>query len=323
MMLEIFTFLTTIFWLSPSTLAEWFNCTQLEPCNNDLTCTATPCVFDCDGLSSCRGITLNCLDNEYCHIYSGRTVDSAASLRDSTINCPKNNTCVFSGSAGNNAFRRATINCGENGECYFLIKQQRNHNRPTTFNATNSKFVRIFRVGPWSGNLPIAIYCPDNGHFGGITCELICSNEPHSCDNITIYAREGFRDVNITEYGTIEQSFTGSTMNCGENFSSSCSIDTTNPNQCASAPTTCETIIAPSFYPSDSPTNIPSVSPTDSPNASPTNAPSTIPTVSPTDVPSVPPTTNPSRVPTALPLASPTIAPSNAPTLSPTDNPTS
>ena len=318
----IFILLVISSWLLIPSLGEWFNCTQIEPCNSDLTCTTTPCVFDCDGLSSCRDITLNCLDNEYCHIYSGRTVAAAASIRDSTVNCPKNNTCVFSGQSGNNAFRGTTINCGEDGECYFLIKQGRNNNRFTSFNAQNSKFVRIFRAGPGNLNLPMDIYCPNNGHLGGITCELICMAEPDACDAISIFAREGFRDVNITEY-THEQSFTNSSMRCGEGFTSSCSIDTTNPNECASAPQTCDTIVAPSFYPSGTPTDVPSVSPTDLPVASPTNAPSTIPTVSPTDIPSVPPTTNPTRAPTALPLASPTIAPSNAPTLSPTDNPTS
>ena len=287
-------FLIIIFCICPLTLGEWFNCTQLAPCNNDLTCTKTPCVFDCDGLSSCREITLNCLDNEYCHIYSGRTVDAAASVRNSIINCPKNHTCVFSGTSGNNAFRYTTINCGENGECYFLIKQSRNNNIFATFNATSSKFVRIFRSAPANAYLPSTIYCPNNGHLGGITCELICSNERDACDDMAIYAREGFRDVNITEYGIIKQNFTSSTMNCGEDFESSCSIDTTNPNQCVSAPQTCDTIIAPSFYPSDTPT----------------------------DIPTMQPTTNPTVAPTTLPFASPTIAPSNAPTLSPTDIPT-
>lgn len=104
-------------------------------------------------------------------------------------------------------------------------------------------------------------------------------------------------------------------------------IAATNGTNSTLAPTDQPTIAAnesaaPSYHPTNPPTESPTVSPTEPPTDPPTPIPTAPPTEKPTPTPTVPPTDPPTPIPTVPPTDPPTPSPTFPPTPSPTDPPT-
>ena len=140
-----------------------------------------------------------------------------------------------------------------------------------------------------------------------------------------IYARNGFRDVIVTEINPGVEWSNGAKMYCGienpsNNWEYSCDLIKTDLNACNSTSipdgATCDNPPTPT----SSPTTEPTIEPTDHPTADPIiKHPTCDPTTDPTSDPTMEPTLNPSIKPTS----DPTIDPTSNPTIDPTDDPTS
>ena len=217
--------------------SETIDCIGDEACRGfqNLTCTQNnPCVINClGGDSSCRFSKITCKDDQPCYINS----EDKHSLRAAEINCPANADCILNGTQDNQGYRDAIINCGVDGSCYFLfdhyVTDVFNFHFFELFNATYSKYVKIYKYGN-RGSVDLAsnITCPiSNDGDGGSNCDIICGATNRACNDMNIFAVEGFNDVNITE--TLDNQFSDSYVYCKSDYSSSCSIGTGDPIKCA------------------------------------------------------------------------------------------
>lgn len=226
-------------------LGEYVDCGNSTCQETTVSCRSGPCIFDCGSLSACQSSVIDCLDDQDCVIIAG----GANSCRNSRINCPNNANCTFTGSAGDDSFRDSIINCGINGSCYFSY-----NNSSTYYNfhwfkilgARRSNRVEIKKYGSKNlnslDNLLSSVYCPVGGNSN--TCNIECGGPSDSCDNLNIYAANGFNDVNIVTTGENDQTFNQSRIFCGSptefheydannyNYPNWCNIDPMNPNQC-------------------------------------------------------------------------------------------
>ena len=216
---------------------ETINCIGTEACRNSQTLTCdedNPCVINCLGDGSCRQSKITCKDDQPCYINSNdRNV-----LRTAEINCPANADCIFNGTQDSAGYRNAKINCGINGSCYFLFKHYvtdiLNFHFFELFNATYSRYVKIYKYGNrGSADLTSNIYCPISNDIdgGGSNCDIICGGTNGACNDMNVFAVQGFNDANITE--TFDNQFTDSNVYCTSDYSTFCTIGTGDPIKCA------------------------------------------------------------------------------------------
>ena len=235
-----------LLWVLPSSFrCETVNCTGVYSCfRTNVTCVEdNPCIIDCLGGASCLFATLTCKDNQPCYINS----DGISAVQLSTVNCPDNNDCIMNGTQANNGFRDSLVNCGINGSCYFLFEYVSGVTNFHFFNmnATHSRYVKMYKFGnPGAAVVISNISCPINNNGGGSSCDIICGGGTRGCDNMYIYAVEGFNDVNITE--TLDNDFGNSYMWCTDDYDIGCAINSTDPTQCVNTNNICNNYVSPS-----------------------------------------------------------------------------
>ena len=220
---------------------ETMNCTGDDAClGSIITCVEdNTCIIYCIGENACRSATITCKDDQPCYINS----DGRSAVRQSTINCPDNNKCIMNGTQANHGYRNSLVNCGINGSCYFLYEYVAGVSNFHFFsmNATYSRYVKIYKYGnPGSGaTVQSNVSCPINNDGGGSSCDILCggSGTSSACDDMNIFAVQGFRAVNITE--SYANNFEDSYMWCTENYFISCAIDGNDPSQCVNASNIC------------------------------------------------------------------------------------
>ena len=221
---------------------ETFNCTGDRACYGaNITCVEdNPCIIDCIGEDSCRIATLTCKDDQPCYINS----DGRSAVRSSTVNCPNDNDCIMDGTQVNHGFRASVVNCGINGSCYFLYEYVTGTSNfhYFTMNATFSRYVKIYKYGnPGSiATVESNIYCPINNDGSGSNCDILCggaSGTTRACDDMNVFAVQGFNDVNITDI--YSNNFEDSYMWCTEDYSISCAINSTDPTRCVDTTNIC------------------------------------------------------------------------------------
>ena len=269
---------------------EFIDCTGTQsasdPCyGNIVTCSSGPCVANCADWSACENKTINCFDGYLCNILGSSWADGTQSVRNAKINCPNNADCILNNSRGTNSidtFLGANIQCGINGSCYFLFGDDAQYQGSDMhmfdlFNATHSKYLKIQKTNPVSESVVSKIYCPNNGYNGYPSCDIECKYYSTACDQMKIYAREGFSDVNITVYDITNTTFDNSFIFCGGdpyNYNISCVIDPNTPNQCLESGVssddelTCDNYLLPTMLPTVStyPTSLPSNEPSEIPS---------------------------------------------------------
>ena len=224
--------------------SEFRNCTGVDACRStDITCVEeNRCVINCIGESACRSSTINCKHNQPCNI----TSDDRNVLRQSTINCPDNEVCIINGTQANQGYRDAMINCGINGSCYFLFQYVIGvtNFHFFTMNATTSTYVKIEKHGaPGSStNVKSNISCPTSNIYteGESKCDIVCGAVSSSCDDMNVFAVNGFKDVNITTQ--ISMDFSDSFMWCTNNYNGRCAINATDPTHCVNSGHICNFI---------------------------------------------------------------------------------
>eukprot|EP01084_Bolivina_argentea_P181388 313282_1 len=257
---------------------ETVDCTVGGTCeHNTVNCVdnTTTCNVNCDD-SACVGATINCAYNQSCIVsmtayLAGQWVtihgESATFLQ------------VTTSVVGWQQLENANIYCPTNGiaTCYIHCD--------STFNTCNK--LKIYAEN--TGNLHL--YCKDDDDKQACTnINLFCPKENQcllqgypdtsAMINMTIYAENGFKTVNVSN-GNDAVSI--GTMYCKENYVESCIIDPISfNNECVGAPTTCDR------YTSEPTTNEPTT------NIPTTNVPTT----------NIPTTNEPTNMPTIRPIES-------------------
>lgn len=173
---------------------------------------------------------------------------------NSVINCPNNADCYFNGTLHEKDYFNSIINCGMNGWCYFWPTYDDDTSQGVhqfdIFNATLSKYVEIKKSGrvvPQSNEFTSTIYCPiahGDAREDKFTCLLECGCEKSrsSCDNLEIYAKQGFLNFNISEPKEDPCKLQDVTMYCAsldykgnspDSYDVPCAIEENYPNECS------------------------------------------------------------------------------------------
>ena len=249
MMLPCSLFVTSIVVvvLVSALVSEYIDCTDGSCTFGDVRCVKNnTCIIDCQSDNSCKNTTINCQNNQDCHIIVSN--NDANCAHSSIINCPDNANCIMNGDERNGACENAIINCGIHGSCYFLFNQHSNSQNIDSanfhgflsFNAINSKYIQIYKYGSGTNSTTTAlyssIYCPNKSE-SIVSCDIVCVGASDACDYLDIYSVNGFNGLKITIMGSESMSFIQTYLHCGvNNFSNHCSIDrdSKNPNQCVS-----------------------------------------------------------------------------------------
>ena len=224
------------------TQSEDYDCSSTSCQSDTLTCSSSPCSFNCNGENGCRNAELYCLDGSDCTITTG-------SLRSCTrcqVFCPDDATCDIEGSGGDLSFRSANVTCGENSDClfnYFGSDAVNGIQFDSIFGQdANYLFVRRNGFVRPGSNVPLSkIYCPTNAgktNEPQENCAIDCVvpnsvnldkvNETNPCGNMNIYATHGFNDVVIND----TTNGANLTLFCGDNYEYSCTVMAPNVTKC-------------------------------------------------------------------------------------------